>query len=108
MITHDVDEAILLSDRIFLMSNGPNARIAESVKVNLPHPRSRATIFQNPAHQKIRHYLVDFLVNRSGSALPEQDGSPRVVDPSTDELTPDPAPAESETKTETTARAVNA
>ena len=70
MITHDVDEAILLSDRIFLMSNGPNARIAESVKVDIPHPRARATIFQNPAYHKTRDYLVDFLVNRSGSALP--------------------------------------
>ena len=54
MITHDVDEAILLSDRIFLMSNGPNARIAESVKVDIPHPRARATIFQNPAYHKTR------------------------------------------------------
>lgn len=81
MITHDVDEAILLSDRIFLMSNGPNARIAESVRVALPHPRSRTTIFQDPAYHRIRDYLVDFLVNRSGSALPERDGSPRQVAP---------------------------
>lgn len=108
MITHDVDEAILLSDRIFLMSNGPNARIAESVKVNLPHPRSRATIFQNPAHHKIRHYLVDFLVNRSGSAQPEDDGSPRVIDPSAGDAAPQPVPAKSDTDNETTAKAVNA
>lgn len=80
MITHDVDEAILLSDRIFLMSNGPDARIAESIRVGIPHPRSRATIFQEPGYHRIRDYLVDFLVNRSGSALPEPDGSPREVD----------------------------
>src|SRR5690606_33420579 len=108
MLTHDVDEAILLSDRIFLMSNGPNARIAESVKVNLPHPRSRATIFQNPAHQKIRHYLVDFLVNRSGSAQPEQDGSPIVIDPSAGDAAPKPVPAKPDTHNETAAQAVNA
>lgn len=108
MITHDVDEAILLSDRIFLMSNGPNARIAESVRVNLPHPRSRATIFQHPAHHKIRDYLVDFLVNRSGFAQPEEDGSPKVIDPSAGDTAPKPVLARLDTKSETAARAVNA
>ncbi len=53
MITHDVDEAILLSDRIFLMSNGPNARIAESVKVDIPTrgpgpPSSRIRLITKP------------------------------------------------------------
>ncbi|MFW5823672.1 MAG: hypothetical protein ACOCVV_01765 [Marinobacter sp.] len=84
MITHDVDEAILLSDRIFLMSNGPHARIAESVAVSIPRPRARATIFHNPAYHVLRDYLVDFLINRSGDALPEQDGTPRVIDPARD------------------------
>ena len=65
MITHDVDEAILLSDRIFVMSNGPNAAIAESVKVDIPRPRQRNTIFQQPGYYQLRNYLVDFLVNRS-------------------------------------------
>ncbi len=81
MITHDVDEAILLSDRIFLMSNGPQARIAESVKVNIERPRARATIFQDPAYYQVRNYLVDFLVNRSDNAMPGPDGRPREVDP---------------------------
>lgn len=81
MITHDVDEAILLSDRIFLMSNGPQACIAESVKVNIERPRARATIFQDPAYYQVRNYLVDFLVNRSESAMPGADGRPREVDP---------------------------
>ena len=65
MITHDVDEAILLSDRILLMTNGPHARIAESVKVSIPRPRTRTEIIHNPAYYKIRNHLVDFLVNRS-------------------------------------------
>jgi len=82
MITHDVDEAILLSDRIFLMSNGPHARIAESVKVNIERPRTRATIFQDPAYHKVRNYLVDFLVNRSGTATTDDQGNPRIIDPS--------------------------
>ncbi len=65
MITHDVDEAILLADRILLMTNGPQARIAESVKINLPRPRNRATIINDPGYYKIRNHLVHFLVERS-------------------------------------------
>jgi len=73
MITHDVDEAILLADRILLMSNGPEACISESVKINLPRPRNRASIVEDPGYYKIRNYLVDFLVNRSGERPNEQD-----------------------------------
>lgn len=93
MITHDVDEAILLSDRIFLMSNGPHARIAESVTVNIPRPRTRATIFQDPAYTATRNYLVDFLVNRSGSATPDDQGEPHQIDPLKPTDTPSPKPA---------------
>ena len=65
MITHDVDEAILLSDRVLLMSNGPMARIAESVTVDIARPRKRGKVIEDPMYYKIRNYLVDFLVNRS-------------------------------------------
>lgn len=65
MITHDVDEAILLADKIMLMSNGPNARIAEIVVNTLPKTRTRADIHHHPQFYKIRNHLVDFLVNRS-------------------------------------------
>lgn len=65
MITHDIDEAILLSDRIFLMTNGPSARIAESVVIDLPRPRSRAEIIHHPNYYKIRNHLADFLIKRS-------------------------------------------
>jgi nitrate/nitrite transport system ATP-binding protein len=65
MITHDVDEAILLSDKIMLMSNGPEARIAEIVVNTLPKTRTRADIHHHPQFYKIRNHLVDFLVNRS-------------------------------------------
>jgi nitrate/nitrite transport system ATP-binding protein len=81
MITHDVDEAILLSDKIFLMCNGPNAAIAESVMVDLPRPRQRNTIFQEPGYYKLRNYLVDFLVNRSEDKTDIQPGSPKQVNP---------------------------
>ncbi len=65
MITHDVDEAILLADRILLMTNGPNARIAEAVTVDIPRPRGRAEIIHNPAYYAIRNHLVEFLTHRS-------------------------------------------
>ncbi|WP_373018002.1 ABC transporter ATP-binding protein [Thiomicrorhabdus sp.] len=77
MITHDVDEAILLSDRILLMSNGPKAQIAESVEVTIPRPRKRTDIIHHPDYYNIRNHLVDFLVNRSKNFAADQD----VVDP---------------------------
>jgi nitrate/nitrite transport system ATP-binding protein len=69
MITHDVDEAILLADRIMLMSSntesGPPARIAEIVVNTLPKERTRSDIHHHPQFYRIRNHLVDFLVNRS-------------------------------------------
>ena len=65
MITHDVDEAILLSDKIMLMSNGPKARIAEIVVNTLPKERTRETLHKEPRFYAIRNHLVDFLVSRS-------------------------------------------
>jgi nitrate/nitrite transport system ATP-binding protein len=89
MITHDVDEAILLSNKILLMSNGPHARIAEVVINTLPTDRERQTIHHNPQFYRIRNHLVDFLVRRSRdiratdvAANPNrQDGLPRLVYP---------------------------
>jgi nitrate/nitrite transport system ATP-binding protein len=65
MITHDVDEAILLSDKIMLMSNGPRARIAEVVTNPLPKDRTRAGMHHDPQFYPLRNHLVDFLVHRS-------------------------------------------
>ncbi len=65
MITHDVDEAILLADKILLMSNGPGAEIAEVVENTMPRERSRHSIHHDPQYYRIRNHLVDFLVNRS-------------------------------------------
>ena len=65
MITHDVDEAILLADRILLMGNGPRARVAEVVVNTMPRDRQRATLHHDPRYYAIRNHLVDFLVTRS-------------------------------------------
>jgi nitrate/nitrite transport system ATP-binding protein len=65
MITHDVDEAILLADKVLLMTNGPQASIAEVVVNTLPRPRRRHDAHHHPHYYRIRNHLVDFLVNRS-------------------------------------------
>jgi nitrate/nitrite transport system ATP-binding protein len=65
MVTHDVDEAILLSDRIALMTNGPDARLAEIVEVKLPRPRSRADVIDEPEYARLRSHILHFLVERS-------------------------------------------
>ena len=65
MTTPDVDEAILLADRILLMTNGPYARVAESVVVDIPRPRDRAEIVHDDGYYKIRNHLVEFLARRS-------------------------------------------
>ncbi len=65
MITHDVDEAILLADKVILMSNGPLAKIAEIVEITMPRSRTRSEMHHDPQFYRIRNHLVDFLVNRS-------------------------------------------
>ncbi len=65
MITHDVDEAIYLADRIVLMTNGPEAMIAEIVENPLPRDRRRIDIHKSPDYYPVRNHLMDFLVARS-------------------------------------------
>jgi nitrate/nitrite transport system ATP-binding protein len=65
MITHDVDEAIYLGDRVVLMTNGPNAALAEIVENPLPKTRVRAGFHRHPLYYGIRNHIIDFLVTRS-------------------------------------------
>jgi len=64
MITHDVDEAVLLSDRIVMMTNGPAARIGEVLEVPLPRPRKRLELAANPVYLKCRQRVLEFLYER--------------------------------------------
>ena len=64
MVTHDVDEAVLLSDKIVMMTNGPAATIGEVLHVDLPRPRSRVTLADDPAYQHYRKAVIDFLYTR--------------------------------------------
>ncbi|MFL9828296.1 ABC transporter ATP-binding protein [Rhodoplanes sp. SY1] len=67
MITHDVDEAIYLADRIVLMTNGPQAVLAEIVDNPLPADRARNDVHKHPLYYAVRNHVVDFLVTRSKS-----------------------------------------
>jgi nitrate/nitrite transport system ATP-binding protein len=71
MITHDVDEAIYLADRIVLMTNGPDAKLAEIVENPLPKSRARTEIHRHPLYYAVRNHIIDFLVTRSKSFAEE-------------------------------------
>jgi nitrate/nitrite transport system ATP-binding protein len=64
MVTHDVDEAVLLSDKIVMMTNGPAATIGEVLGVNLPRPRNRVELAENPDYLHARKAVIDFLYTR--------------------------------------------
>nr|WP_219336105.1 hypothetical protein [Chroococcidiopsis thermalis] len=61
MITHDVEEAIYMSDRIVLMTNGPNAKIGEIIDVPFPHPRDRHAMRHSTEYVELRDRALDFL-----------------------------------------------
>ena len=79
MITHDIDEAMLLADRIVLMTNGPQARVAEIVENTLPKDRRPTTMHKHPNYYPLRNHLLDFLIARSKSFNAEIEG--RAYDP---------------------------
>jgi len=66
MITHDVDEAVLLSDRIVMMTNGPHACIGEILDIELERPRDRLSLAENPRYNHYRAEVVRFLHERHG------------------------------------------
>jgi nitrate/nitrite transport system ATP-binding protein len=65
MITHDVDEAVLLSDRIVMMTNGPAATIGEILEVNLPRPRLRLELVSDRNYIRCREAVLKFLYERN-------------------------------------------
>lgn len=64
MVTHDVDEAVLLSDRIVMMTNGPSAEIGEILDVDLPKPRNRLALAEDPKYNHLRSEVLRFLYER--------------------------------------------
>lgn len=64
MITHDIDEALFLADRLVMMTNGPAANIGEILTIPFARPRNRELIMEDPEYYKLRNYALDFLYNR--------------------------------------------
>jgi len=77
MITHDVDEAVLLSDRIVMMTNGPAAGIGQVLTVDLPRPRHRIALADNAAYNHFRHEVLSFLHEKQRKVEPLQARSAR-------------------------------
>lgn len=65
MVTHDVDEALFLSDRIVCMTDGPAAEVGEIMDVNFPRPRERKAVFEHPDYYRLREQLIEFLEVRA-------------------------------------------
>src|SRR5437763_1900576 len=74
-ITHDVDEAIYLADRIVLMTNGPGAVLAEVVVNPLPKERVRTEVHKHPLYYPVRNHIIDFLISRSKTFVHEARGA---------------------------------
>jgi len=64
IITHDIDEAVLLSDRVIMMTNGPSATIGEILEVNLPRPRKRVELQSDPEYTRCREAILSFLYEK--------------------------------------------
>jgi nitrate/nitrite transport system ATP-binding protein len=88
MVTHDVDEALFLSDRVVMMTNGPAATVGEILEVKFPRPRSRKQLLEDPEYYRLREELIGFLEERSHHrpAPAASSGMPR-------DMAPPPQPA---------------
>ncbi|MDX1756273.1 MAG: ABC transporter ATP-binding protein [Marinobacter sp.] len=87
MITHDVDEAVLLSDRIVMMTNGPAATVGEELTIDLPRPRNRVALADNPTYVHYRQAVLSFLYEKQtfpgkgDAAEAEPEPTPDVEEP---------------------------
>ncbi|WP_300520472.1 ABC transporter ATP-binding protein [Aliiroseovarius sp.] len=75
-VTHDVDEAILLADRVVMMTNGPQATIGKITKVDLPRPRTRKALLEHPDYYTYRQEVLDFLEEYEHGAKPKSKSAP--------------------------------
>ncbi len=75
MVTHDVDEALYLADRIALMTRGPHARVGEIVTVELPRPRERGSVLEHPEYYRLRERLLEFLRAQEDAGAREEEAA---------------------------------
>jgi ABC-type nitrate/sulfonate/bicarbonate transport system ATPase subunit len=64
MITHDIDEALYLADRLVMMTNGPSATIGEVLEIPFARPRDREKMIEDPRYYELRNYALDYLYRR--------------------------------------------
>ncbi len=88
MITHDVDEAVLLSDKIIMMSNGPSASIGEVLEIDLPRPRNRVSLADNPTYNHYRQQILSFLYERQRNPESVKEEESNVEDKTAEETVP--------------------
>jgi nitrate ABC transporter ATP-binding subunit len=82
MVTHDVDEALFLSDRVVMMTNGPAATVGEILEVKFPRPRSRKQLLEDPEFYRLREELIGFLEERSHQRPASSPAAPVKAPPS--------------------------
>jgi len=78
MVTHDVDEALFLADRIVMMTNGPEAEVGDVLEVPFPRPRDRKAVLEDRDYYKLREYLITFLEERAHKKSPKTASMPPV------------------------------
>ena len=87
MVTHDVDEALFLSDRVVCMTDGPEAEVGEILEVGFPRPRVRQEVLEHPEYYRLREQLMGFLNDRAHKRPPGQvnrsEGPSLTVEPET-------------------------
>ena len=97
MVTHDVDEALFLSDRIVMMTDGPEAEVGDILEVPFERPRNRRQIMESPVYDRLRARLIEFLEvhahkRRDPASKPASTGSPPLSGPSVETKSPTPNP----------------
>jgi ABC-type nitrate/sulfonate/bicarbonate transport system ATPase subunit len=70
MVTHDVDEALYLADRLILMTDGPEAMVGDVFRVPFPRPRARAAVLGHPDYHRCRRHVIDFLEHHAHQSRP--------------------------------------
>jgi len=102
MVTHSVDEAIYMSDKVVMMNNGPNASIGKILEIDFPRPRDRLAVFESEKFAQYRNECIRFLFSRRSGAEPEAKNAPSPVTETTAQIsvpasapssTPSPNPA---------------
>ncbi len=79
MVTHDVDEALYLADRVVMMTNGPDAKVGEILKVDFSRPRDRKAIMDHRDYYRLREHLISFLVERADVKPGARSATPALV-----------------------------